>query len=106
MDDRDEHGRFVKGNGGGPGRPKMCDTDYLDVCRSTVTLTDWRAIVAKARDQAKRGNPVARKWLGDYLLGLPTQRLEVTGKDGMPLITVREVIVNLTQPVDSPGSTR
>lgn len=34
---------------------------------------------------AKRGDTSARKWLSDYLLGLPVQRQEISGPDGGPL---------------------
>jgi len=84
---RDEHGRFVPGNGGGPGRPsKSRETRYLDVLLNTVSFEDWKEIVSKANEQAKRGDAVARKWLSDYLIGAPVQRTEVTGAEGGPLV--------------------
>ena len=43
---------------------------------------NWKAIVGKAIAQAKKGDPVARKWLSDYLMGQPVQRSEITGADG------------------------
>jgi len=83
---RDEKGRFVVGNPGNPdatGRPpKDRETRYLEVTLNTVTFDDWKDIVGKARDQAKRGDAVARKWLADYLIGAPVQRTELTGEDG------------------------
>jgi hypothetical protein len=53
---------------------------------TTVTFEDWKAIVLKAKDQAKHGDQAARKWLADYLVGAPIQRSEISGKDGGPLI--------------------
>ena len=82
--DRDERGRFVKGNNGGPGRPRNAEA-YLEVTRSHVTLGDWAQIIDKAVDQAKRGNAEARKWLASYVIGMPVQRHELTGKDGEPI---------------------
>lgn len=58
----------------------------MEITLSAVTFEDWRAIVKKAVDQAKRGNPQARKFLADYLLGPPPQRHELTGADGGSLI--------------------
>lgn len=68
---RDDKGRFVKGNGGGPGRPpKEREDRYREIMLNTVTFDDWKEIVQTAARQAKRGDAVARKWLSDYLVGL------------------------------------
>jgi hypothetical protein len=34
-------------------------------------MESWRAIIAKAVEQARDGDPKAREWLADYLLGKP-----------------------------------
>lgn len=87
MQERDKNGRFVKGNGGGPGRPKREREDrFMEITLSAVTYKDWREIVKKAVQQAGRGNPQARKFLADYLLGPPPQRHEVSGPDGGALL--------------------
>jgi hypothetical protein len=66
---RNAKGQFAEGNEGGPGRPrKVVEESYLDVLYSEVSLEDWRAIVAKARDQAKAGSVGARRWLGRWLI--------------------------------------
>lgn len=78
----DENGKFAKGNPGGPGRPKKeREQKYYEITLTAVTFDEWKAIVIKAKDQAKRGDAVARKWLSDYLLGPPIQRTEheITG---------------------------
>lgn len=87
---RDNKGRFKKGEySGGPGRPKKSQEDqYFDIMLSACTVDDWRAICVKAVEQAKRGNPVARKWLSDYIIGPPVERKEVTGAGGGPLLVV------------------
>lgn len=93
MADRDEHGRFKKGCTGNPtGRaPRDREERYYEITLSTVSFDAWARIVAKARDQALKGEPVARKWLSDYLVGTPPQRHELTGEDGGPLsITIIE----------------
>jgi len=41
-----------------------------------VTSEEWAAVVRKAVDQAVSGEWRARKWLSDYLVGPPIQRLE------------------------------
>jgi hypothetical protein len=70
---RDSKGRFVKGASGNPqGRlPKQTETSYLQVSESVCTFDVWREIVAKAIEQAKRGDARARQWLSDYLIGKP-----------------------------------
>ena len=84
---RDKNGRFVKGNGGGPGRPKKeREVRYYEIMQTACTFADWKAICKKATEQAKRGDSVARKWLSDYLMGAPTQKHELTGADGGNLV--------------------
>ena len=80
---RDEKGRFIKGNGGGPGRPnKTREERYSMITMNACTFKDWEDIIKKAVSQAKRGDTSARKFLADYLLGPPTQKHEVTGSGG------------------------
>jgi hypothetical protein len=70
--DRDANGRYLKGhksNGGRPSRPR--EEQYYHILMTTVTYDDWRAIINKAIEQAKRGDYQARKWLSDYLAGEP-----------------------------------
>ena len=79
MPERDENGKFVKGNGGGPGRPpKKKEDRFMEVSIAAVSLKDWREIIKKAVEQAKRGDTQARKFLAEYLIGPPQQRLDVT----------------------------
>lgn len=87
MAERDDNGRFVKGQTGNPkGRPKRrTEEEYLDATISRVALKDWREIVDKAVQQAKRGDSRARAWLSDYVLGPPAQRLQVSGPDDGPI---------------------
>jgi hypothetical protein len=88
MPERDENGKFVKGNGGGPGRPpKKKEERFMEVSISAVSLKDWRDIIKKAVEQAKRGDTQARKFLAEYLIGPPQQRLDVTS-GGKPIIFV------------------
>lgn len=41
-----------------------------------VTSAKWSSIILKAVDLAVEGDWRARKWLGDYLMGPPVQRVE------------------------------
>jgi len=70
---RDAKGRFVKGESGNPqGRlPKQVEQTYLQVSENVCSFDVWREIVAKAVEQAKRGDARARQWLSDYLVGKP-----------------------------------
>lgn len=72
-DERDENGRFLVGNSGGPGRPsRQTEREYLMSLVGRVTLDDWSEIVGKAVEDAKAGDGTARKWLSEWLLrGVP-----------------------------------
>jgi hypothetical protein len=94
---RGEKGQLQKGSVLNPkGRPKKeREHTYLEIMVTSVTTDDWREIVNKAKDQAKRGDALARKWLADYLIGPPVQKQELTGADNGPL-TVRFVDTDAT----------
>jgi hypothetical protein len=84
---RDEKGRFIKGNNANPsGRPpKEREVKYYDLLLTTVSEAEWVEIICTAARQAKRGDASARKWLTEYLVGVPAQKMEFTGKDGSKL---------------------
>jgi hypothetical protein len=96
---RDEKGRFVKGATGNPnGRPKKeREIRYYEIMQSKCTFKEWGQICQKAVDQARRGDTQARKFLADYLLGPPTQKHEIGGKDG------GGVSINLSWGDDAPS---
>ena len=75
---RDESGRFVKGQSGNQkGRAKKeRETRFYEITLASVTYDDWKDIVIKAVAQAKRGDPTARKWLSDYLIGEPEKNVK------------------------------
>lgn len=86
MAERDAKGRFVEKNKGGPGRPpREVEADYHAALIGRVSMQDWGEIVDRAVRDAKKGDPTARKWLSDYIIGPPVQRNEHTGTDGGPL---------------------
>lgn len=77
MAERDDKGRFLKGQSGNPtGRP-IDQFKYLKRMGAAVTAKDWREIIDKAVFQAKRGDPRAREWLSQYLMGKPPQQVDV-----------------------------
>ena len=83
---RDERGRFVKGCEAGPGRPpKKREERYYEIAIQAITFKQWERIIRKAGQQAERGDTAARRFLADYLLPTPAQRLELTGALGGPI---------------------
>ncbi|MEF8730012.1 MAG: hypothetical protein V5B34_17695 [Accumulibacter sp.] len=50
---------------------RRTESDYMGALLETVTLDDWRDVVAGALQAAKGGDPAARAWLGQYLVGKP-----------------------------------
>lgn len=76
---RDESGRFTKGISGNPkGRaPKEREQAYQNVLLTTVSMAEWEKIIRRAVDDAKNGDSAARKWLSDYLVGLPRQGIDM-----------------------------
>jgi hypothetical protein len=53
---------------------RRTEGDYMGVLLDTVTLEDWRGIVAGAMQAAKDGDPSARAWLAQYLVGKPEHK--------------------------------
>jgi hypothetical protein len=79
---------FKPGQSGNPkGRAKReFEQAYLKKTVASVSLADWVEIVLVAVHQAKQGDDKASKWLGDYLVGTPVQRTEITGNEGGSLV--------------------
>lgn len=50
---------------------RRTEGDYMGALLDTVTLDDWRAVVAGALQAAKDGDAQARNWLAQYLIGRP-----------------------------------
>ena len=86
---RNKTGQFKKGQSGNPkGRaPRKKEERFMEVSIAAVSLKDWREIIKYATKQAKRGDSQARKFLADYLLGPPQQKLDVTS-GGKPIVFV------------------
>ena len=90
MAERDKAGRFVKGYKGGPGRPaRSKEEKYLTTLSKRCTIKEWEKIVDTAIARAKAGDPRARQWLSDYLLGRPQQFMDITsGGERLPSVIV------------------
>jgi hypothetical protein len=70
---RDKKGKFQKGNPGGPGRPaRVVEQDYIVALSEAVPLDRWRKIIERAIADAEQGDPKAREWISNYLMGRPT----------------------------------
>ena len=55
----------------GAGAHRRTESDYMGVLLDTVSLDDWRDVVAGTLQRAKQGDPQARAWLAPYLVGKP-----------------------------------
>ena len=86
---RNKKGQFVKGHGGGPGRPKRKREErYYQIMQQSCTFKDWRVIMNTAVARAKAGDRHAREWLAKYIIGTAPQKLEITGEGGGPIVLV------------------
>jgi len=47
---------------------------YMGALLDAVSLDDWREVVTGAVQAAKGGDPQARNWLGQYLIGRPESK--------------------------------
>lgn len=65
----------------GQGRPRRAvEASYLAELRDRVPVSEWGAIIDKARDDAKGGDAVARQFLAKYLLGCEAPTLHHLAK--------------------------
>lgn len=86
MTEREQNGRFAKGNGGGPGRPKKVrEEEWLAILTKTVKTEDLEKVFASGLSRAMAGDVQWAKLLLAYGIGLPIQRTEVSGPEGGPL---------------------
>ena len=90
---RDENGRFAKGNGGGPGRPKKArEEKYLDILLSIITPDEWAKVCSVALSRAKAGDSRAREWLANYIVGKPVEKREISSPEGEGLRILVEYV--------------
>jgi hypothetical protein len=50
---------------------RRTEAEYMGTMLDAVTLDDWRSVVVATVAAAKAGDPSARAWLGQYLVGKP-----------------------------------
>lgn len=71
---RDQHGRFTRGNPGGPGNPLAAHVARLrSALLKSVTEDDMRAVVQSLLEAAKAGDVAAAKELLLRCLGKPLE---------------------------------
>ena len=73
---RNADGTFAPGITGNPKGGSKKRKDYLHMLQEECTPAKWKAICVKALSQAGEGDKAARKWVADYLLGRPVQRVK------------------------------
>lgn len=64
-------GRRKQGLIRGTGAHRRTEADYMGALLDTVSLDDWRDVVAATLQRAKQGDAQARAWLAQYLVGKP-----------------------------------
>jgi hypothetical protein len=91
--ERDEKGRFAKGNPGGPGNPHARQASrYRELFATTVTEDDFREIVQALVARAKEGDIVAAREVFNRIIGKPVDVREESSK---PSITSQQVMDDL-----------
>jgi hypothetical protein len=103
---RDNRGRFVAGNRGGPGNPFARQTAALrKAAVDAVTAEDVAAIMAVLVEKAKGGDTAAAKLVLGYAVGKPTQPTEPDRLDAEELQRFKEgaeIACELPTLVESP----
>src|SRR5260221_11315016 len=84
---RNPDGTFGKGTIANPkGHPKReIESEFLDVTMSSVSPEDWATVVQSMVSRAKAGDVQAAKWLGDYVLGKPTEHIAITQDESLKI---------------------
>jgi hypothetical protein len=87
-------GGFKKGQSGNPrGRKsRAAEDEFIALIDKAVSSSDWIAIIEKTKQQALRGDAIARAWLADRKFGKAKERHEHAGEDG----NVIEVVLRKT----------
>ena len=94
---RDKAGRFAKGTKAGGRLPRVREEAYLKITVANCSEEQWGAVVAKAVEQALKGNAKAREWLARYLLPRPAPASSAPlfnlnfGSSGSPMPTTDDI---------------
>jgi hypothetical protein len=78
-------GQFQPGNPGGPGRPRrQTEREYLQALTECVSLTDWKAVVRRALDDARKGDHRGRNCAATAPSCAPGGTVEEPGEGTVP----------------------
>ena len=92
-------GKFLPGNSANPGGRPKGEVSITALIDEAVTGDDWRFIIKKMRDMARRGNLKVIEMLMDRRWGKPTQKNEINAslqtEEVMPLENYRAAIAKL-----------
>ncbi len=92
MTDRDEHGKFMKGNKASPGRPpKPVEADYKNALLEIVGVERFKKMIEAQAKRAERGDIQAFNAIANRLLPVMTLN-QVTGADGQPIKVIFEYV--------------
>jgi hypothetical protein len=91
MSERDEKGRFQKGNRASVGnkggrQARSREEQYYAIAMRSCSFSDWRKIWNKAAQQAIRGDKDARRFMADYLMGPPLKKVAISMIDWNNLV--------------------
>jgi len=86
--ERDENGRFVEGNSGGPGRPEgsfslkaILERELQKMPEGENEKTYAEKIIAKMiEDATEKGDDQKLKLIWNYIEGMPKQGVDITSK--------------------------
>jgi hypothetical protein len=67
---------------------------YMGALLDAVSLDDWRDVVTGAVQAAKGGDPQARNWLGQYLVGRPESKAPTAVNVIVNQLRGRDPVVN------------
>lgn len=85
MDGRDDKGRFVPGHGCRGGRPRKSDEQaVVAALQKELPLAEWARLVAQCSQNPKHQG-WALKLYAEYAIGLPAQRLQLSGPEDGPI---------------------
>lgn len=94
---KDNRGRFVKGNPGGPGNPQVAMVSKLRFALlGAISVDDVVAIAKTMVKSARAGDVIAGREILDRVLGKPTQSIDLTGA---PPVNI-QIVVPVLPPED------
>lgn len=94
---RDEKGRFLPGNPGGPGRPRDVFTPLL--AKKYQDTASAQEVIDKLHELAAGGNMTAISYIVDRFVGKPRQAVEISGdkEQPVPLVILRASDASTTE---------